>query len=73
MVTPAALVIAPPARLIGLLPKNSAGRTQFSRNRCSISISPPTLNDPLQPASAWMARFNYGTKRVGIVYFKVLK
>src|SRR3954447_22215586 len=41
MVTPAALVIAPPARLIGLLPKNSAGRTQFSRNRCVI-VSPWT-------------------------------
>ena len=27
---PDALVIAPPARLIGLLPKNSAGLTQFS-------------------------------------------
>jgi len=33
IVMPAALVIAPPAKLIGLLPKNSAGRTQFSRNR----------------------------------------
>jgi hypothetical protein len=32
MVTPDALVIAPPARLMGLLPKNRAGRTQFSRN-----------------------------------------
>src|SRR5208337_2878182 len=32
MVTPEAVVIAPPARLMGLLPKNSAGLTQFSRN-----------------------------------------
>jgi hypothetical protein len=32
MVTPAAVVIAPPARLMGLLPKNSVGRTQPSRN-----------------------------------------
>jgi hypothetical protein len=32
MVTPEALVIAPPARLIGLLPKKSAGLTQLSRN-----------------------------------------
>jgi DNA polymerase III alpha subunit len=27
------VVMAPPARLMGLLPKNSAGRTQPSRNR----------------------------------------
>jgi hypothetical protein len=32
MVTPEALVMAPPARLMGLLPKNSAGLTQPSRN-----------------------------------------
>src|SRR5580658_7365638 len=32
MVTPEAVVMAPPARLMGLLPKKSAGRTQFSRN-----------------------------------------
>jgi len=33
-VTPEALVMAPPARLIGLFPKKRAGRTQFSRNFC---------------------------------------
>jgi hypothetical protein len=32
MVTPEAVVMAPPARLMGLLPKKSAGLTQFSRN-----------------------------------------
>jgi hypothetical protein len=32
MVTPEAVVMAPPARLMGLLPKNSAGRSQLSRN-----------------------------------------
>ncbi len=32
MVMPEAVVIAPPARLMGLLPKNSAGLSQFSRN-----------------------------------------
>src|SRR5512146_131209 len=39
MVTPAALVMAPPARLTGLFPKNSAGLIQFSRNFCNTATS----------------------------------
>src|SRR5271165_954069 len=41
MVTPDAVVIAPPARLIGLLPKNSAGLTQCSRNFPKAGKLPP--------------------------------
>src|SRR5215472_16777995 len=69
MVTPAALVMAPPARLIGLLPKNSAGRTPFSRNLCSIAISPLTGNDPLHPPGfpGWPRFLLYGMKRVGVL------
>src|ERR1035438_1952844 len=46
MVTPAALVMAPPARLIGLLPKNSAGLTQPSRNFWNGATLSPTLQPP---------------------------
>src|SRR6185503_1126886 len=66
MVTPAALVIAPPARLMGLLPKNSAGRTQFSRNRCIIS-SPPRQKTRFSPRHSAGTRFHIcGTKRVSV-------
>src|SRR5664280_1612913 len=41
MVTPEALLMAPPARLMGLLPKKRAGRTQFSRNFCINDTLPP--------------------------------
>jgi hypothetical protein len=41
MVAPEALVMAPPARLMGLLPKNSAGLTQLSRNFSSRDTAEP--------------------------------
>jgi hypothetical protein len=57
MVTPDALVMAPPARLSGLLPKNSAGRTQLSRNFCNTGTAPPMLKWARRERRAWFFFF----------------
>ena len=55
MVMPEAVVMAPPARLMGLLPKNSAGRSQLSRNLSNNDTfpQPPLVSGPPR---GWRAR-----------------
>ena len=74
MVTPEAVVMAPPARLMGLLPKNRAGLSQFSRNLSNVDTMTPRSEIESSARREGAGLFNEPVViTLTSVYFRVLK